>query len=122
MSPHHLLHHNLVRRLAGMKRLSVTVSDRLQRTVEEIGLEGRLREVLEEWYAQRGDEVDLGSESARLRAMLDVADFTVRSWALEIGYEHMASWHNERSEAERGAWQQRRARSSRQWTAEAAPA
>ena len=117
-----MLHQYLVRTLARMKRLSVTVTDRLQHTVEELGLEGRLREVLEEWYAQRGDEVDLGSESARLRAMLDVADFTVRSWALEIGYEHMASWHNERSEVERDAWQRRRTRSASQWAAEAASA
>jgi hypothetical protein len=105
-----------------MKRLSVTVADHLQHTVDEIGMEGHLRRVLEEWYAQRGLEVDLASESARLRAMLDVADFTVRSWALEVGYEHMAGWHNERSETEREVWQRRRERSVRQWAAEEAPA
>lgn len=105
-----------------MKRLSVTVGTDLQHTVDELGEEGRLRRALEEWYAQRGQHVDLGSESARLRAMLDVADFTVRSWALEIGYEHMATWHNERSERERRQWQERRGRSARQWAAEEAPA
>lgn len=105
-----------------MKRLSVTVSDNLQRTVDEIGVEGRLRQALQEWYEQRGEDVDLGSESARLRAMLDVADFTVRSWALEVGYEHMATWHNDRSQAERDTWRQRRSRSARQWAAEEAAA
>jgi hypothetical protein len=117
-----LTHHILVHTMVRMKRLSVTVPDDLQRTVDEIGLEGRLRQVLQEWFAQRGEQVDLGSESARLRAMLDVADFTVRSWALEAGYEHMATWHNERSQAERDSWHRRRERSAHQWQAEEAPA
>jgi hypothetical protein len=102
------------------KRLSITVASRHMHTVVELGEDGALRQALQEWYAQRGEQVDLGSESARLRALLDVADFTIRSWALEVGYEHMATWHNERTGAERPAWQQRRARSARQWAEEEA--
>jgi hypothetical protein len=115
---HHLPHHILVCTVDDMKRMSVTLSDRVERTVDELGLEGRLRQAIEDWYLQRGEDVDLGSESARLRALLDVADVTVREWALEIGYRHMATWHNDQTAAERPVWRGRRIRAAATWAAE----
>lgn len=115
---HQLPHQLMVRTVDNMKRMSVTLSDRVERTVDELGLEGRLREAIENWYLQRGENVDLGSESARLRALLDVADVTVREWALEKGYRQMATWHNDRSAAERPVWRDRRVRAAETWAAE----
>jgi hypothetical protein len=113
-----LTHHYVVHRLVRVKRMSVTLTERIEQTVEQLGIEGRMRRALEDWYAQRGEAVDLDSESARLRALLDVADVTIRDWVLDAGYEHMAAWHNERDEAERPAWRRRRERSAAQWTAQ----
>jgi hypothetical protein len=95
--------------------MSVTVSERIEQTVDELGEAGQVRQALENWYARRGERVDLGSESARLRALLDIADATVREWALEIGYGRMAEWYNEQSEVERPAWRARRDRSAARW-------
>jgi hypothetical protein len=95
--------------------MSVTLSERIEQTVDELGAAGRVRAALENWYAQRGERVDLTSESARLRALLDIADVTVREWALEMGYEHMAGWYNEQAAAERPAWRARRERSVARW-------
>lgn len=100
--------------------MSVTVTDGIAETVQELGAESALRHALELWYAQRGEQPDLSSEGARVRAMLDVADATLRGISLEVGYEHMATWHNGRSEAERTAHRARRARSVAEWTAEEA--
>jgi hypothetical protein len=102
--------------------MSVTVSDRVEETVHELGLESRLRAAIESWYAQRGESVDLGSESARLRALLDIADVTVREWTLEVGYQQLAGWHGDQERAERQAWRARRERSAREWAAEEADA
>ncbi|MFC7246364.1 hypothetical protein ACFQO7_28130 [Catellatospora aurea] len=101
-----------------MKRMSVTVTDGVADTVQELGTESVLRKALEIWYAQRGQTPDLSSEGARLRAMLDVADATLRDICLEIGYEHMATWHNGEAAAERATHRARRARSVEEWTAE----
>ena len=98
--------------------MSVTLSDRIERTIDELGAEGQLRRVLDDWYAQRGETVDLDSESARVRALLDVADVTVRGWTLDAGYQHLAGWHNERDATERPAWHGRRERSAAQWAAQ----
>ncbi|MEV4413636.1 hypothetical protein [Catellatospora sp. NPDC049609] len=105
-----------------MKRMSVTVTDGIADTVQELGAESALRQALELWYAQRGEVPDLSSEGARVRAMLDVADATLRGISLEIGYEHMATWHNGQADAERTAHRARRARSVAEWTAEEAGA
>lgn len=101
-----------------MKRMSVTVTDGVADTVQQLGTESVLRKALELWYAQRGEMPDLSSEGARLRAMLDVADATLRDICLEIGYEHMATWHNGQATDERAAHRARRARSVEEWTAE----
>lgn len=103
-----------------MKRMSITVSERLVRTVADLGAETQLRRAIEAWHVQRGEEIDLSTEAARLRVLLDIADVTVRGWVMDEGYEHLASWHNERDAAERATWQRRRTRSTAQWMAQEA--
>lgn len=98
--------------------MSVTVTDGVAVTVQELGTESTLRRALELWYAQRGEVADLSSEGARLRAMLDVADATLRDICLEIGYEQMATWHNGDAATERSTHRMRRDRSVAEWSAE----
>ena len=112
------MHRIVVHRIEGMKRMSVTVSDRVAETVHELGVESKMRAAIESWYEQRGEDVDLGSESARLRALLDVADVTVREWALEVGYRQLADRHGDRDRAERPVWRARRERRAHDWAAE----
>lgn len=101
-----------------MKRMSVTLNDEVIATVDALGHDSKIRAVVEDWLRGKGLNPDLTSESARLRAMLDIADVTLRGWALEVGYEQMATWHNERAAAERPEMAARRARSAAQWARE----
>jgi len=101
-----------------VKRISVTVTEELNRLLGESMLETTMRRAMEEWLAERGESpAALRSEGGRIRVLLQLGLEAARDRALDVGYRDMAVWFEETDHGRRAGRDASLRREAPRWTA-----